>query len=106
LNPTVSRDLRLDVQHRIEAGTFKPATYFLENGGKPFRARFATTAWLAGVLNEMDGTRTLREVFRNARARGWIPDDFAEANLEALTCSLVERGIVDVPWELAMPAAS
>jgi methylase of polypeptide subunit release factors len=106
LAPTLSPDLRLDVQHRLDGGTLKPFTYFLENGGTPFRARFATAPWLAAMLSEADGKRSFRDLFQSARTRGWIPEDFGDNKIEALTCSLVERGIVDVPWQHAATASA
>jgi SAM-dependent methyltransferase len=90
--PSMADDLRLEVQHRVERGTFAPVSYFLENGGKPFRARLATEAWVAALLSEMDGRQTIGESFASARARGRVPPDFGERQLEQLMCQLVERG--------------
>jgi SAM-dependent methyltransferase len=96
LKPVLPPDLRLDVQHRIENGTFVPATYFLENGGRPFKARLSTQPWVAAMLSELDGVNTLRDVFRTAVSRGRVPPDFGEADLERLMRYLIERGCVSV----------
>lgn len=94
LRPVLPAGLRLDVLHRIDAGTFTPALYFLENGGKPFRARLKTEPWVPALLSEMNGERTVREVFRDAAQRKRVPPDFTEADLEQMMCYLLERGCI------------
>lgn len=85
-------DLQLDVIHSVGPTGFAPSSYFLENGGRPFKSRLATDAWVAALLAELDGKRSMREVFQDAQARGRVPADFSEELLEQLTCSLIERG--------------
>jgi methylase of polypeptide subunit release factors len=94
LKPQLPHDLTLDVRHRIEGRSFEPASYHLENGGRPFRARLATEAWVAALLGEFDGARTVRDAFASAKARGRVPPQFSESELEQLICFLIERGCV------------
>ena len=99
--PTLPADLRLDVQHRMEAGGFTPDVFYLENGGHPFRARLKIEPWLASVLVSLDGRRTVREVFTNAEANGKIPTGFSERDQQRLMCYLAERNcvtFVGAPW--------
>ena len=96
LAPRLSPDLRLDVQHQVNDGAFVPATYYLENGGRPFRARLSTEAWVVALASEFDGTRAVRDVFADAKARGRVPPDFGDADLERLIAYLVERGCLSV----------
>ncbi len=86
--------LRLEVQHRMEAGTFTPDLFFLENGGHPFRARLKVEPWLAGVLTDLDGRRTVREVFADVRSRGRLPESFSEVDQQQMMCYLAERNCV------------
>lgn len=92
LRPQLPADLMLDVRHRVEGGAFSPASYHLENGGRPFRARLATEAWVAALLGEFDGARSVRDAFAGAKARGRVPQQFSESELEQLICFLIERG--------------
>jgi methylase of polypeptide subunit release factors len=94
LKPVLPSDLRLDVQHRVENGAFAPATYHFENGGKPFKSRLATEPWVAALVSELDGTKTVRDVFHSAVARERVPTTFSETDLERLMCFLIERGCV------------
>ena len=92
LTPILPPDLILDVRHHVDGGTFAPAAYHLENGGKPFRARLAIEAWVAALLNEFDGTKTAQEVFTSAKARLRVPSTFDENDLPRLLSFLIERG--------------
>lgn len=95
--PRLAADLRLEVRHDVEGGTFVPAGYTLTNGGHPFRARLETGAWVVALLSELDGSCTVRERYRSAAERGRIPANVGEADVAQMVSFLMERGCLAAP---------
>ena len=92
--PALATDIHLEVRHAVQEGTFVPEAYALSNAGRPFYAVVKTDPWVAALLSEMDGVRTVREHHRSAAARARMPADFSESDLARLMCFLLERGYV------------
>jgi hypothetical protein len=92
LTPRLPPDLHLEVRHRVENNSFVPGAYALTNGGQPFFARLDTEAWVAAMMSEFDGTRTVREVFASAVARARVPSGFDEHDVARMVAFLLERG--------------
>lgn len=97
LTPRLDPRVILEVRHRVEHDAFEPASYALANGGYPFFARLEPDPWVVALVNEMNGTRTVREVFQSAVARGRVAEGFQEHDLVRLVCFLLERNCLANP---------
>ena len=97
LSPTLVPDIHLEVRHAVQDNTFIPEGYALSNAGLPFYAVVKTDAWVAALLAELDGKRTLRDHYQSAVSRKRIPEEFSESDLARLACFLLERGFLNSP---------
>ena len=97
LSPTLAPDIHLEVRHAVRDNTFVPEGYALSNAGLPFYAVVKTDPWVAALLAELDGNRTLLDHYQGALSRQRIPEGFSESDLARLACFLLERGYLSSP---------
>ena len=60
----------------------------------PFRAKAGCDAAVAQILMACDGSRTCREICREARVAGWIPPAASDTEFVRLLASFVAEGIL------------
>ena len=92
--PRLSRHTRLRVTHTMEDGTLLPSEFLLETD-RPFFASSRIDGSIAQIAADLNGNRTLEEIFEVARAAAVLPDVVTLGDFLATMASLIERGFVE-----------
>ncbi len=91
--PCLVPDCEVHVVSRMRPGGLCPEEFSFV-ARSPFRARAGCDASVAQVLMTCDGSRNCRDMWRDARGAGWIPEAVSETEFVRLLASFVAEGIL------------
>jgi methylase of polypeptide subunit release factors len=92
--PCPCPQLESNLRSVVREGALAPASLML-TVKRPLTAPVQTDAWIAPLLERLDGTRTVEQAFEAARPVGRIPAEFTLPAFADLVGRLVERGLLD-----------
>ncbi len=95
--PILSSDSQLHVDYRVRDGRFTPQMFRLLNEGARFRVQLETDGWIVALLNALDGSRTVADVYCEARTAKSLPEGFAQQDFVQMVALMIERGFVRLP---------
>ena len=96
--PQFSARLQLTARHAVQHGELVPAEFVfsIEDG---LEAALRPDIWIVPLVAQLNGKRSVREVFESAKQADELPQGFRIENFAELVGSLIERGFlkVDLP---------
>ena len=93
LRPAISPASRLLIVHDVVDGRFQPTGAALQCPG-PFESECQMEPWVASVVSECDGQRTLQDHFEQARQNGFLAADADAGGFAATLVTLISTGIL------------
>jgi methylase of polypeptide subunit release factors len=98
--PHLPPGLELTVRHVVAGGQLTPAE-FVFSIADGFQAAMRPDAWLTPLIAQLDGRRSVRQVFDAMSAAGELPAGFKLDDFGNLISTMIERGLLLV--DLAEP---
>ena len=68
-------------------------TFSIETG---LRSKFRPEGWVIPLLDKLNGTRSVEEVFRSFQAADELPEGFKLEDFTGLVGKMIEHGFYDV----------
>ena len=93
--PQIVDQLRLQVMHRIKDGKWTIADSKLLTG-YPYQAAVDCAPWVVSMLEQCDGTRTVRELLDGCRGEGAIPSNAPDSEFARFIQFLISMGLLEV----------
>jgi hypothetical protein len=96
LKPRLKERVELLVRHVVVDGELVPGefTFSIETD---VRAKFRPEGWVIPLLDKLNGTRTVEEVFRSFQAADELPQGFTLEDFAGLVGKMIELGFYEVP---------
>jgi methylase of polypeptide subunit release factors len=92
--PRPCPQLESNLRSVVRDGALAPVSLML-TAKRPLTTSAQSDAWIAPLLEHLDGTRTVQQAFEAARPVGRAPAEFALPAFVDLVGHLVERGLLD-----------
>ena len=91
--PRLAGNLELTIRHVMQGGELVPVqfTFSLEAG---FQAALRPDGWVVPLVARLDGQKSVREIYEQARSTDELPPGFPLEALVDLVRQMVERGFV------------
>lgn len=91
--PSFAPRLQLTARHRVQEGELVPAEFVfsIEDG---LEAALRPDMWVVPLLAQLNGKRSVREVFESAQQAGELPEGFRLEDFAGLVGSMIERGFL------------
>jgi hypothetical protein len=87
--------LRVKETHVVEGGVLRPAQFVLESE-RPFPVATKVDPWVATLLQEFAGERTVAEIYERLRNKSAIPEEMDLPDFTDLVALMIERGYLRV----------
>lgn len=96
--PRLAGNLELTIRHVMQNGELVPAqcTFTIEAG---FEAALRPDGWVVPLVARLDGKKSVREVYEQAKSADELPTGFPLDALVDLVRQMVERGFLTMPSE-------
>lgn len=93
--PRLAPDLEATVRFVVRDGAMTPSSAILATN-RPLAATVNPEPWIAGLVQRLEGTKTVEQTFDTARRAGQMPPDFTLPAFVDLVSQMIERGILDI----------
>ena len=95
--PRPAARLELTARHIVREGELTPVEFVfsIENG---FRAALRPDAWVVPLIARLVGTKSVAEVFEDAKKTGDLPEGFELKDFADLVRGMIERGFLEVDF--------
>ncbi|MDQ2949374.1 MAG: methyltransferase [Acidobacteriota bacterium] len=101
--PAPSAGFKLQVTHTRQQQGMIPS-HFLLRTESPFMSEAVVEPWVAVVVGNCDGQRTVRQIFSEMKRQEVISAEMTEADFEGIVQLLISNGFLEVPgWPLPVP---
>ena len=89
--PRLAPTLQVNATLLVQEGALVPAEFVFETN-KPFTAAMRFDPWIVPLITQLEGARTVGEIYAQARTEGLVPQDFGVNDFSKLVALLIERG--------------
>ncbi|HTG45647.1 MAG TPA: methyltransferase [Verrucomicrobiae bacterium] len=93
--PTLRRDVELNVRHLVSEGELVPAE-FVFSIDEGVRSAFRPSGWVVPLLAQLNGQRTVAEVFARFQGAEELPKGFQLSDFTSLVQQMIEKGFFDL----------
>jgi len=94
-SPRIIEQLRLQVTHRIQDGKWTIADSKLLTG-YPYQTAVDCPSWVVNMMEECDGTRTVRALLNECRENGTVPSNAPDAEFARFVQFLISMGLLEI----------
>lgn len=101
--PAASPTFKLRVTHTMQDGELAPSEFLLR-AEYPFDSEAIVEPWLAVVVGQCNGERTLREIFRDLQQQQVLGEKMSEVEFAGFVQLLLSSGFLEIAeWKLPQP---